>query len=316
MLELKIIFCLTRKTEKFPSNFNWLRLSVFAEPGAASARLDAEAGAIETPIRSNNFLSWFRQSSTSSSSSEVSGCRHNDHSATIRESGSRMNRNRNWFRRAATIVAGPGHVRHHQQTPSTTTTTTIPSTPTWTTTQSSQLHQIRSSSASQVNPNQPIEIAVITQQPESSPWKPESPPLSNHPIRTSAAGFTFQHTESFNNDSENEETISENLNSAINSLLDFQTADLEVASHAGQRSAATIQSQTSNLNGLASSNGIGLSGSARRSDDVIDESDCYSWNSRPSSATIVSDVRRNGRQSWSEIVKWKWKLKMKMKIRK
>ena len=297
-------------------------LFVTPEPGETPARLDAEAGSNDTPVRSNNFLRWFRQSSTSSTTSDVSGCRHHatDQSATVRESGSgsRMNRNRNWFRRAATIVAGPGPLRHHhhhhnqhQQT-STTTTTSLPETSTWTTTQSSQLHQIRSCSTSQTNPNQPIESVVITQQPEASPWKPDSPPMLSHPTRTSADGFTFQHTESLN-DSENEETISENLNSAINSLLDFQAVELEIASHAGQRSAATIQSPISNPTRFPSSSGTGFAGSAARSDrhhlsraeslrddcGVIEESDDnYSWNSRPSSATIVvSDVRRNGRQS-------------------
>ena len=50
-----------------------------------------------------------------------------------------------------------------------------------------------------------------------SPWKPESP---RH-------NFSFEHTQSYDATNDFDETISENLNSAINSLLDFQTADLE-----------------------------------------------------------------------------------------
>ena len=50
-----------------------------------------------------------------------------------------------------------------------------------------------------------------------SPWKPESP----------EPNFSFEHTQDYDATNDYDETISENLNSAINSLLDFQTAELE-----------------------------------------------------------------------------------------
>jgi hypothetical protein len=308
---------------------------------------DLETGNV-TPSasRSNNFLRWFTPFSVTTSSRalhETSGCNHHngvtEQAMSVHESGSRMNRNRNWFRRAATLVAGPGPQRQQEQhrrheVPALTT----PTTP-WTTTQSSNLHQIVTSSSSyDVTDDIPTTEHVTTTQPQSA-WKPEpstpspSPPppqqqpQQQQPLTMSSNSrrqeiFSFQHRESFNDDDdddENEETISENLNSAINSLLDFQTADLEavippVGRHRDGASAITAVTSAdneryvtstasaavrSNLTSTASaavrSNLTSTASAAVRSNlsrqvSINDESG--SWvNSRATSATVVTEIR-------------------------
>ena len=216
-------------------------------------RSDAEAGGVSPAAsHSNNFLRWFRPFSvtttTSRASHEMTGCNHHhgvtEQAMSVHESGSRMNRNRNWFRRAATLVAGPGPLRQQQQHRLTAPVLTTPSTP-WTTVQSSSLHHVVTSNGNNnVIDNIPTTDHVTTTQPQSA-WKPEpstpsAPPepeaqlqQQQQPMTMSSNSrrqriFSYQHTRSYDNDDdENEETISENLNSAINSLLDFQTADLE-----------------------------------------------------------------------------------------
>jgi hypothetical protein len=95
-----------------------------------------------------------------------------------------------------------------------------------------------------------------------------------------------------------DETTSENLNSAINSLLDFNTNEelldqitTPIPSADGSNNAKTISPGTRNE--IATSHGIG--------DSVIsmdDFDDPILWDeSRPESTTVVNDVWTNGRKS-------------------
>lgn len=95
-----------------------------------------------------------------------------------------------------------------------------------------------------------------------------------------------------------DETTSENLNSAINSLLDFNTSEeildkttTSIPSVGGSNNAR--QTSPDPRNEIATSHGIG--------DSVInidDFDDPILWDeSRPESTTVVNDVWTNGRKS-------------------
>ena len=144
-------------------------------------RSDAETGDVSPAAsRSNNFLRWFRPFSvtttTSRTSHEMTGCNHHngvtEQAMSVHESGSRMNRNRNWFLRAASLVAGPGPLWQQQQHRLAAPVLTTPTTA-WTTDQSSSLHHVVTSNGiNNVIDDIPTTEHVTTTQPQSA-WKPE-----------------------------------------------------------------------------------------------------------------------------------------------
>ena len=241
----------------------------------------------------------------------MTGCNHHngvtEQTMSVHESGSRMNRNRNWFRRAASLVAGPGPLRQQQQHRLAAPVLTTPTTA-WTTVQSSSLHHVVTSNGiNNVIDDIPTTEHVTTPQPQSA-WKPEpstppepepepDPQQQQQPMTMSSNSrrqqiFSYQHTRSYNNnDDENEETISENLNSAINSLLDFQTADLEAVvpnvgrNREGTLAVTAVDDERYELSAAARSN---------LSRQVSIDQESGSWdNSWATSATVVTEIRAN-----------------------
>ena len=196
-----------------------------------------------------------------------------------------------WFHRAATIVIGS---RHRQQRP-------IPvpasrpdaSSASWTTLQSADLHCIRQTS----EPNEGVNQDLAQASAASSGWS-ERPQTLRKSESTELTG-TLNGSYSFNfNDID--ETTSENLNAAINSLLDFNTSEASLDQTTASTPTADSSNSSNSRNAMASSpeSRNEFAGSFDIGDSVISIDDAILWNeSRPESTTVVNDVWTNGRRS-------------------
>jgi len=263
--------------------------------------------------RSRNFLNWFRPSSPIQTLHN-----HNDEQqfVAIQDTGSsNMNsetggRQRpgygGWFHRAATVVIGS---RHRQQRRNLSTgPRPDASTASWTTQESADLHRINRSSESSEGVGSslsPLSSGVINGRPEGPQalirkyLSPElaSPQTPNTDAPTMQRSGSVDDSYSFNfNDID--ETTSENLNSAINSLLDFNTNEelfgkttTSIPSVGGSNNEKVTSPEPRNEITIS----LGMGDSVVSIDDYDDP---ILWDeSRPESTTVVNDVWTNGRKS-------------------
>jgi len=124
--------------------------------------------------------------------------------------------------------------------------------------------------------------------------KPESPVLTEIPSQS-----LYHRRESFDDDYSlnlnlNDETTSENLNAAINSLLDLNN-DLIYDDGQATSGNDAVSCPTSAHSAIEMTSYLDVDGNDANVEDVDDV--LWDDDSRPESATVVSDVWNNGRKS-------------------